>query len=37
MYTPGTIGNSQTERVPTKILKNGAVVEVYKILAFKDI
>ena len=30
MYTPGTIANSQTERVPTKINKNGAVVKVYK-------
>ena len=29
MYTPGTIANSQTERVPTKINKNG-VVKVYK-------
>ena len=30
MYTPGTIANSQTQRVPTKINKNGAVAEVYK-------
>ena len=30
MYTPGTIANSQTERVPTKINKNGDVVKVYK-------
>ena len=29
MYTPGTIANSQTERVPTKINKNG-VDKVYK-------
>ena len=30
MYTPGTIENLQTERVPTKINKNFAVVKVYK-------
>ena len=30
MYTPGTIANSQTQRVPTKINKNGAVAKVYK-------
>ena len=30
MYTPGTIANLQTERVPTKINKNCAVVKVYK-------
>ena len=30
MYTPGTIANSQTGRVPTKINKNGAAVKVYK-------
>ena len=30
MYTPGTIANSHTDRVPTKINKNGAVVKVYK-------
>ena len=30
MYIPGSIANSQTERVPTKINKNGAVVKVYK-------
>ena len=30
MYTSGTIANSQTERVPTKINKNGDVVQVYK-------
>ena len=29
-YTPGTIANSQRERVPTKINKNGAAVKVYK-------
>ena len=28
MYTPGTIANSQTERVPTKI-KNGAVARIF--------
>ena len=28
MYTPGTIANSQ--RVPTKINKNGTVAKVYK-------
>ena len=31
MYTPGTVANSQTERVPTKININGAVVKVSKI------
>ena len=30
MYTPGTIANSQTDRVPIKINKNGAVAKVYK-------
>ena len=30
MYTPGTIANSQTEGVPTKTSKNGAVAKVYK-------
>ena len=30
MYSPGTIANSQTERVPNKINKNGAVFTVYK-------
>ena len=30
MYTPGTIANLQTERVPTKINKNCAAVKVYK-------
>ena len=30
MYIPGTIGNLQTQRVPTKINKNGAVAKVYK-------
>ena len=30
MYTPGTIANSQTQRVPTKINKNGAVANVYQ-------
>ena len=30
MYTPGTIANSQTERVPLNINKNGAVIKVYK-------
>ena len=30
MYTPGTIANSQTQRVPTKINRNGAVVKAYK-------
>ena len=29
MYTPGTIANSQTQRVPTKIKKDGAVTKVY--------
>ena len=28
IYTPGTIANSQTDRVPTKINKNGAVAKV---------
>ena len=28
IYTPGTIGNSQTDRAPTEINKNGAVVKV---------
>ena len=30
MYTPGTITNSQTQKLPTKIKKNGAVAKVYK-------
>ena len=30
MYTPAAIANSQTQRVPTKINKNGAVAKVYK-------
>ena len=30
MYTAGTIENSQTQRVPTKINKNGAVAKVYQ-------
>ena len=30
MYIPGSIANSQTERVPTKINKNGAVAGVHK-------
>ena len=30
MYTPDTIANSEIERVPTEINKNGAVVKVYK-------
>ena len=30
MYTPGTIANSQTEGVPTKTNKNGAVAKAYK-------
>ena len=30
MYTPGTIENLRTQRVPTKINKNGAVVKIYK-------
>ena len=30
MYTPGTIANSQAQRVPTKINKNGAIAKVYK-------
>ena len=29
-YTPGTIANSQTQRVPTKINNIGAVSKVYK-------
>ena len=29
MYTPGTIANSQAERVPTKINKNGAVTKIF--------
>ena len=33
IYTPGTIANSQTQRVPTKINKNGAVAKVYKNLS----
>ena len=28
IYTPGTIKNSQTDRAPTEINKNGAVVKV---------
>ena len=28
LYTPGTIADSQTERAPTKINKNGAVAKV---------
>ena len=28
MYTPGTMANSQTDRTPTKINKNGAVAKV---------
>ena len=28
MYTPGTIANLQTDRIPTKINKNGAVAKV---------
>ena len=28
MYTPGTIGNSKTDRASTEINKNGAVVKV---------
>ena len=27
MYIPGTIANSQTDRVPTKINRNGAVAK----------
>ena len=30
MYTPGTIANSQTQRVLTKINRNGAVAKAYK-------
>ena len=30
MYTLGTIANSQTQTVPCKINKNGAVAKVYK-------
>ena len=30
MYTPGTIANSQTQRILTKINKNGAVAKVYQ-------
>ena len=30
MYTPGTIANPQTQRMPTKIKKYGAVAKVYK-------
>ena len=30
MYTPGNIANSQTERIPTKINKNGAVAKIYQ-------
>ena len=30
MYTPGTIVNSQAQRIPTKINKNGAVAKVYQ-------
>ena len=30
MCTPGTIANSQTQRVPTKINKNCAAAKVYK-------
>ena len=30
MYIPSSIANSQTERVPTKINKYGAVAGVYK-------
>ena len=30
MYTPGTIANSQTQRVPTKTNKNDAFAKVYK-------
>ena len=29
MYTPGTIANSQAERVPIKINKNGAVAKIF--------
>ena len=28
MYTPSTIANSETDRMPTKINKNGAVAKV---------
>ena len=30
MYTPAAIANSQTQRVSTKINKNGAVAKIYK-------
>ena len=30
MYTPGTIANSQTQRMPTKTNQNGAAFKVYK-------
>ena len=30
MYTPASIANSQTQRVSTKINKNGAAAKVYK-------
>ena len=30
MYTPGTIANSQTQGMPTKINEYGAVAKVYK-------
>ena len=30
IFTPDTIANSQTQRVPTKVNKNGAVAKVYK-------
>ena len=30
IFTPGTIASSQTQRVPTKISKNGAVAKVYQ-------
>ena len=30
MYIPGTIANLRTQRVPTKINKNGAVAKIYK-------
>ena len=29
-YTPATIANSQIQRVPTKVNKNGAVAKVYQ-------
>ena len=28
IYTPGTMGNSQTDRAPTEINKNGSVVKI---------